>query len=101
MLSKQYNYITQQEYQGLNQVNLQREKLLKFYKSDAWLTFLQAKKEGFKIKQGSKGVSIISPFIKSQKEVLKDGEKKKVEYHIPKHYTVFNLDQCESLNKKV
>ena len=88
-----FNYITGLQYQGMNQVDLEAAKEKGSFKSDAWLTFLQAKEKGLKIKKGSKGVSIFKGFEKFE-DKDKDG-KIRVESRPLGFATVFNLDQTE------
>ena len=65
----------------------------KEYKSDGWLTFLQAREKGLKIKKGSKAVSIFRGFGKVIKQ--KDNGKAK-DVSVPMGWAyVFNMDQTE------
>jgi len=89
----QYNKITGKVYEGKNQAELLAAKEKNGYKSNEWLTFLQARKAGLKIKKGSKAISIFRGFSKIEKKD-KDG-KIKVE---SSHYgfaKVFNMDCTE------
>ena len=97
-MTKQYNIISNEEYQGNNQANLMAVKAEKDYKSDAWLTFLQAKDKGLKIKKGSKAVSVFKGFGK----VVNETKDKKTEVKsVPMGFAyVFNLDQTEKLQIK-
>jgi len=98
----QINFITTQDYAGHNQVNLQLAKAKNSYTSNQWLTFLQAKGYNLRIKKGSHGVTIASPFIKRSDIVIKDGKSTPVtRSFIPRFYTVFNLDQTESASAQV
>jgi len=91
----QINHITKLAYKGKNQVELQVVKEKNGYKSDEWLTFLQAKNSGLMIKKGSKGVSVFKGFgIKE--EVTKDGKTKSTSLPLGSAY-VFNLDCTEKL----
>ena len=92
-----YNYITGFEYQGRNQVDLTVTREKASYKSEAWLTFLQARDKGLKIKKGSHGVSIFKGF-KSFDEKDENG-KIKVENRPVGFATVFNLEQTEKVKK--
>ena len=92
-MTYQYNKITGKVYEGRNQVELLNAKASNNYKSDEWLTFLQAREAGLKIKKGSKAISIFRGFSKIEKKD-KDG-KIKVE---SSHYgfaKVFNMDCTE------
>lgn len=98
-MNKQYNYITKSEYQGQNQVDLMSAKHKFDYKSDAWLTFLQARNSGLKIKKGSKSIAVFRGFQEFS-------ELDKVDNKIKTHTAplgfahVFNLDQTEVLTAK-
>lgn len=92
-MKAQFNKISGKPYQGKNQANLLAVKEDKGYKSNAWLTFLQAKNEGLKIKKGSKGVSIFKGFRKVEVKD-KDGNKK-IENKPAGFAIVFNLEQTE------
>jgi len=88
-----YNIVTGKEYNGTNQVQLILTKENKGYKSSGWLTFLQAKDSGRKVKKGSKGVRIFCGFREFSK---KDKDGKAETYSAPVGFaTVFSLDQTE------
>ena len=94
----QTNKLTGESYQGQNQVDLQVAKINNKYQSDEWLTFLQAKSLGLKIKKGSKGVSIFKGFGKAE-SVGKDG-KLKVDSVPLGSARVFNLDCTQKYEKE-
>lgn len=83
----QINHKTKQKYEGSNADSLNHIQSSQGFTSNEWLTFLQAKELGFKIKKGSKGNKIVR-VLEVQDE--KGKEKKRI-----KSFTVFNLDQCE------
>ena len=58
----QYNYLTQKIYQGKNQAELTNAKEKGGYISDAWVTFLQARELGLRIKKGSHGEHIFNGY---------------------------------------
>jgi len=82
-------------YQGQNQAELQTAKIKNGFESDEWLTFLQAKTAGLKIKKGSHGVSVFKGFGKFD-DKNKDGDRV-VESRPLGFARVFNLDQTEKL----
>lgn len=84
----QKNKITGLEYNGKNQIALIQSKELNGFNSDEWMTFLQAKQNGFKVKKGSKGTKILKVIRE------KDELSKKIGL---KFYTVFNSEQIEVL----
>lgn len=86
----QKNHITGVTYEGQNQATLLAEKDNRGYKSNRWLTFLQAKAVGRSIKKGEHGVPIVK-FVDYQEKVgdrVEDRKGRKV-------YTVFNFEQTE------
>lgn len=88
----QSNKITGTAYEGRNQAVLLSQKSSKNYSSDQWITFLQTKKSGLRIKRGSHGSTIVK-FVEEEKVI--DG--KTVTVGGPRFYTVFNLDQTETI----
>jgi antirestriction protein ArdC len=85
----QYNAITKALYEGNgNQISLQLEAQEKGYRSNKWVTFLQAKKLNLQVKKGSKGVRLVHV---RDEEREKNG--KRVKERVFSHFVVFNLDQ--------
>lgn len=91
----QINHITKAIYQGKNQVELLSAKEQESFGSDEWLTFLQAKQVGLKVKKGSHGVHIFKGF--NEVEVKDKDGKLKTESRPSGYATVFNLDQTEKI----
>lgn len=88
------NYITQVEYTGRNQDVLQIMADKLGFSSNEWMTFVQARDNGYKVKNKEKGVCL-KRVVKYQKKNKKNGkleEKKGL-----KGFSVFNLDQIEKL----
>ena len=94
----QYNYITDKVYQGKNQASLTSAKEKNNFKSDAWLTFLQAREKGLKVKKGSTGVSIFKGYQSFTEKDKKDGKMKTTSRPLG-FARVFNLDQTEPFKK--
>ena len=89
----QYNAVSNKSYEGLNQEHLKEMKIKNSFESDKWVTFLQARNMGLKIKKGSHGVSIFRGFGTVE---LKDKEGKIKVSSAPLGFArVFNLDQTE------
>jgi len=89
----QFNKSSKVEYQGQNQATLLGVKKEREYKADAWVTFLQARELGLKIKKGSKGVAIFKGFGQVTE---KDKKGKTKTSTIPMGWArVFNLDCTE------
>jgi len=87
------NHITKLAYQGKNQAELVNARIKNEYKSNEWLTFLQAKMLNLKIKKGSKAVSVFKGFGEKT-ELDKNGKAKT--NSLPLGFAkVFNLDCTE------
>lgn len=97
-MNYQVNHLSKKVYEGRNQGMLLAVKESKDFKSDEWLTFLQAKECGLKIIKGAKSVSIFKGF-KEFTEEKKTGDKiKTVSVSRPVGFAnVFNLDQTEKI----
>lgn len=93
----QYNHTTNKVYEGRNQAELMAAKRKNGYKSDAWLTFVQARSNKLKIKKGSRGISIFKGYGSfSDEREDKDGNTKIRSTSRPLGFArVFNLDQTE------
>jgi len=93
-ITLQYNALTGIEYEGgRNQAELINYKLKMKFKSDGWVTFLQAKQMGLSIKRGAKSAAIFKGF-KSFDEENDDGKIKTVSRPVG-FARVFNLDQTK------
>ena len=93
------NYITKNIYQGGNVAILEEFTQENNFKSEYFLTFLQAKSRGLTIKKGSHGVTISKPIVKFE---IKDEEGKptgKIKASMG-GARVFNLDQTEPEGKE-
>lgn len=84
-----YNPISGTVYQGKNIPSL----LSSGYESKEWATFIQWKKEGYKVKKGSKA-SYILTFAEVEKKT-KNG--KVTTGHAPRSYAVFNREQVTKI----
>jgi antirestriction protein ArdC len=84
----QKNKITGLEYNGKNVLALLQAKELNGFNSDEWLTFLQAKQNGLKVKKGSKGTKIL--------KVIDDKDELSRKFTV-RTYTVFNFEQVETV----
>lgn len=91
-----HNAKTGNSYNGKNLMTLTGVAKKNGYASDKWMTFLQAKELGRKIKNGEHGVSIFCGF-RAYSQKNEDGKiEEKTAF---KFATVFNLDQTEELKK--
>jgi antirestriction protein ArdC len=85
------NYLTKNAYQGKNQAELSEVARQQGFTSNAWLTFLQARQAGLKIKKGSKAAHVFRGF---EEVVTKNN---KIETRPLGWANVFNLDQTEEV----
>lgn len=97
-MNKQYNAISKEEYRGDNQSRLSVAKEENEFTSDAWLTFLQAKQLGLKIKKGSKSQPIFKGFTTKVEIDKKTGKEHEITFPAGSA-RVFNLDQTEKYDK--
>lgn len=94
------NATTKQFYTGINRVYLNLVSLVSEYKSNKWLSFNQAKSLGGNVKKGEKGTHIVFYKTFDNEEIESDDSadlKKGKKIAIMKHYSIFNLDQCENI----
>jgi len=89
---EQINFITKATYNGSNQDTLNHVQIQEGYSTNEWLTFVQARNIGRKIKKGSKGVKLI-------KVVDYFDDKKKEDKKGVKGFTVFNIEQTEKVGE--
>lgn len=82
------NLVSGREYRGVNVLLLQSTPFLSPY----WLTFRQAKTLGGSVKRGVRGCPIVYWNVRENEE---DGRKR--ERAFLRHFTVFNLEQCEGI----
>lgn len=97
---EQINHITKLSYQGRNQAELSSVAKKNGYKSNEWLTFLQARDKGLKIKKGEHGMSVFKGFESFSDKDEKDGKIKTVSRPLG-FSKVFNLDQTERSKDEV
>ena len=87
--SRNRNYFTTVGYTSANESKLEEVRISQGYKSDEWLTFLQAKDCGGDVLKGEKGVKLTKIIFD------KDDPKVIVGY---KKFVVFNSEQCKNLD---
>ena len=90
----QVNPVSGTVYQGGNLVKLRSLADEKNYKSNQWITFLQAKQMGRFIKKGEHGTSVFRGFADEEKISDKTGKSIKESYPLGSA-TVFNMDQLD------
>lgn len=97
------NPVSDVMYRGLNKLKLMAEAIDKEYDDPRWLTFNQAKENGWSVKKGEKGTRCVKVITK-EKAKEKDertGEIVEVERQLSKpiinYFTVFNANQIEGI----
>jgi len=87
-----YNFISKIEYHGHNQAILAMVREKMGYQEFAWITFVQARSAGLKVKKGSKSVKILC--VAKQEKIVNG--KAKIS-SLVRWASVFNLEQCEQI----
>lgn len=88
------------KYNGINRLHLGYCAVEKSYKDPRWVTFIQAKENGWKVKPGEKGVQCeFWKWTKLEKIKDENGNEKEVESLLNRplvnYFTVFNMEQLE------
>ena len=91
------NALTNEKYTAGNETKLNIAKIAEGFKSDKWLTFLQARKLHLKIKKGAKATLILIP-AGHAKQTDAEGNEEETEKQIFKKCYLFNIDQTEKTN---
>jgi antirestriction protein ArdC len=95
------NYDSGKEYRGINTLMLGGAAMAEGYKSPYWLTYKQAQKHGGNVKAGEHGSIVVwkeSGVCKAKDEA---GNEFLKPFFYMKYFTVFNLEQCQSVPDKV
>ena len=87
---------TGKAYRGINVWILSVESMLKGYTSQFWLTFKQAQALGGSVRKGEKGTQIVL-WKRFSKEVDENGQKVDKTFAMLRHFTVFNVEQCDGV----
>lgn len=87
------NHITRKPYKGRNLMVLQLASANSGFKSNEWITFLQARNNGLAIKKGARGVSIMLVTQGNKKKT--DDKEENISIRYAGKATVFNLDQTQ------
>ena len=97
------NPVSSTLYKGLNKLKLMVQALDKEYDDPRWLTFNQAKENGWSVKKGEKGTRCVKVITKEKvkEKDEKTGEMVEVEKQLAKpminYFTVFNANQIEGI----
>lgn len=94
------------KYKGANRVALTEAMISKGYRDPRWVTYLQAKNNGWQVKSGEKGVTCEHwRFTKKEKIKNEKGELEEVEVLLNKGirstFTLFNGEQIEGIDKYI
>lgn len=98
------NPITQVKYQGINRIRLAFQAKKMNYQDPRWITFLQAKEQGWKVKNEENG-TVCEKWIWTKEKIEKDedGNEKKTIINLRKpivyYFTLFNAEQIEGIPK--
>lgn len=87
------NPVSGTEYRGINPLLLEMSTMAHGYSDPRWVTFKQAKSAGGAVQKGQKGTMVV--FWKLLEREDADGEKQRIP--MLRHYTVFNVAQCDGL----
>ena len=96
------NFSTSKVYRGINVFLLNLACLQYGYPKNAWLTFRQAKQIGGYVKKGQSSEIILfwKSILIDEKNISQEEESESIKkVYIARTYTVFNIDQCESIEK--
>ena len=91
------NLISKKDYRGINTLLLGYSRMSNHFTSDFWMTFNQARANGWQVKKGAKSTMVV--FWKIGKyqtgKVLDNGKNEEKNSFLLRYYNVFNADQVE------
>ncbi len=82
-------------YRGVNRLLLG----LNGYASPFYVTYRQAKEYGGNVKRGERGSTVTFWKVWRKTELDESGEKVSRRFFLLRHYTVFNVEQCENIDE--
>jgi len=88
------NFVSKKPYSGKNDETLESAMEENEFSSPFFLTYKQAKENGFQVRKGESGFTITRVILVEEAD-KKTGRKRIVKR--PKYFTVFNLDQCDKV----
>ncbi|HFB83931.1 MAG TPA: DUF1738 domain-containing protein [Thermodesulfatator sp.] len=104
------NALSKRPYRGINILLLNLAYMERGFALPLWLTYREAKQLGGHVRKGEKGTTVVfwkileKPEIDHEGQPILDpetGEQRKVRIPFLRHYTVFNVEQCEGLKLKL
>lgn len=90
---------TRRPYRGINIFILMVAALARGYESPYWVTYKQAKKLGGQVRGGERGTQIVLWRRIDVEDKDRPGETKRI--MLLKHFTVFNVEQCDGVKAPV
>lgn len=90
------NLRSRKAYRGVNRLLLG----LNGYSSPYYVTYRQAKEYGGNVKRGERGSTVTFWKVWKRRETDDAGELTVRRFFLLRHYTVFNLEQCENIDAK-
>ena len=93
------NLTSGKDYRGVNVFLLSLVRHCSGYESPYWLTYKQTQAAGGHVRKGEKGTGVVfwKWFDKDTGRTDDDGEPVKDRLPVLRHYTVFNVDQCDGI----
>jgi antirestriction protein ArdC len=88
------NFVSKKPYSGQNVDILEAAVEACEFSSNFFLTYRQAQENGFQVRKGESGFMITRVVLVEEAD-KKTGKKRMMKR--PKHFTVFNLDQCDKV----
>ncbi len=93
-----YNVVSGKHYQGANVATLEAAAIkMRVINDPRWLTFLQAKELGYKVKKGEHGTRIEFWKFDDVETENENGEKSSKKSVFKRFYTVFHASQVEGI----
>ena len=84
-------------YRGINVIMLWMAATMKGYTAPIWMTYRQASELGGQVRKGEQGTPVAYADKLRKTETADSGEEVEREIFFMKHYTVFNVEQVDSL----
>lgn len=97
-----HNAMTGKSYRGVNVTLLALAQQANGYPSSGWLTYKQAQELGGYVRRGERGELVVFwKFVKRTEKDAETGEEMTKQFPLLRHYTVFNVAQCENLPERI
>ncbi|HUF73752.1 MAG TPA: zincin-like metallopeptidase domain-containing protein [Gammaproteobacteria bacterium] len=96
-----HNASTGKAYRGVNVMLCGLAQQAAGYTSAGWLTFKQARDLGGNVRKGEKGTLVVFWKFLERRTEGTDGTETKSRFPMLRHYTVFNVEQCDGLPERI